>query len=149
VGKKQMDEIEKIYIKLELCKDKSSGLAIITHFNPKAPNFQIEGDNYSWMPTDKERNLLNEAFQLISKEGNKNPEEKNILKFLDKQKTQEKTNENLKHYEKTLETFDINKNIDIDNKITITESDNKEIDETIEKQNKKQDSLSNDDNKEI
>ena len=71
-----MDDIDKIHIKLELCKDKSSGLTIITHFNPDAPNFIKEGEGYYWMPTEKERALLNEAFDLISTDENGDPEEK-------------------------------------------------------------------------
>jgi hypothetical protein len=84
-----MDDIDKIHIKLELCKDKSSGLTIVTHFNPDAPNFYKEGEDYYWMPTAKERALLNEAFDLISTDKNGDPEEKNVLKFLNKKYTQE------------------------------------------------------------
>jgi len=42
-----MENTDVIYIKLELCKDKGPGFTIVTHFNPNAPNFFREGENYS------------------------------------------------------------------------------------------------------
>ena len=61
-----MGEENEINMKIELCKDKDSDeLVIIAHFDPNAPNFFRNDDNYSWMPTPKEMNLINEAYNLI------------------------------------------------------------------------------------
>ena len=56
----------KINIKLEVCRDKTSGkLIIMAHFDSKAPNVFIDKDNYSWMPTFEEHDLINEAFDFF------------------------------------------------------------------------------------
>jgi len=55
-----------VHIKLEVCKDKSSGkLFMSAHFDTKAPNIVKEKDYYAWTPTIEEKNLLNEAFELM------------------------------------------------------------------------------------
>ena len=61
-----MNKDDKIYIRLEICKDKNSDeLTIMTHFDSNAPNFSKDKDGYFWMPTLEERNFINEAFELI------------------------------------------------------------------------------------
>ena len=55
-----------INIKLEVCRDNNSGkLTILAHFNEDAPNIFKEKGEYFWMPTTEEKDLLNEAFELI------------------------------------------------------------------------------------
>ena len=72
-----MGEEDKIYIKLELCKDKNSDeLAIMTHFNFNAPNFFGSNNKYSWMPTKEEMSFINEAFNSIEMSKSKKPFEK-------------------------------------------------------------------------
>jgi len=57
---------ENIHIKIELCKDKSSGkITLGVHFDEKAPNFKIENNECFWTPTNEEKNILNEAFDLV------------------------------------------------------------------------------------
>ena len=56
----------KINIKLEVCRDKVSGkLSIIAHFNEGSPNIFKDKDEFYWMPTPEEKDLLNEAFELV------------------------------------------------------------------------------------
>jgi hypothetical protein len=57
---------DKINIKIEVCRDKTSGkLSIMARFNENAPNiFQEKGD-YFWIPTPEEKDFLNEAFALV------------------------------------------------------------------------------------
>ena len=58
---------DKINIKLEVYRDNTSGkLTIMAHFNEKAPNVHIDKNEYSWIPTVEEKNLLTEAFELIT-----------------------------------------------------------------------------------
>lgn len=57
---------DNIHIKIELCKDKTSGeLKLMTYFDPNAPNFCKDEDGYFWCPTIEERNFLNESFEFI------------------------------------------------------------------------------------
>jgi len=57
---------ENIHIKIELCKDKDSGkIALGVHFDEKAPNFTMENNECFWTPTNEEKNILNEAFDLV------------------------------------------------------------------------------------
>jgi len=61
-----MTKDDKINIKLEVCRDKTSGkLSITAHFNSNAPNIFKDKDSYSWIPTAEEKDLINEAFQLM------------------------------------------------------------------------------------
>ena len=56
----------KINLKLEVCRDKTSGkLSIMARFNENAPNIFKEKGCYLWMPTPEEKDFLNEAFALI------------------------------------------------------------------------------------
>jgi len=89
-----------VHIKLEVCKDKSSGkLYMRAYFDSKAPNIIKEKDCYTWQPTIEEKNLLNEAFELmptLDSPSNPSPptnkieekkEEKSFTKFFSKQET--------------------------------------------------------------
>ena len=61
-----MTKDDKINIKLEVCRDKTSGkLAIMAHFDANAPNIVKDKDGYHWMPTQEETDLINEAFELM------------------------------------------------------------------------------------
>jgi hypothetical protein len=56
-------------IKLELSRDKTTGkLNIAVRFNSKASNIIVENGNYTWIPTFEEKELIDEAFDLISSE---------------------------------------------------------------------------------
>ena len=53
-----MTKDNKINIKLEVCKDKTSGkLSITAHFNSSAPNVIQNKDGFFWMPTIEEKDL--------------------------------------------------------------------------------------------
>ena len=57
---------DKINIKVEVCRDKTSNkLSIMAHFNDNAPNVFRENGEYYWIPTPEEKELLNEAFELV------------------------------------------------------------------------------------
>ena len=72
-----MGEENGIYIKLELYKSKNSDeFAIRIHFDQNAPNLFRKGDNYSWMPTTEEMNIMNEASDLIAANKIERPYEK-------------------------------------------------------------------------
>ena len=61
-----MSKDDKINIKLEVCRDKSSGtLSIMAHFDQNAPNVFKDKDGYVWMPTPEETDFLNEAFHIM------------------------------------------------------------------------------------
>jgi type IV secretory pathway VirB10-like protein len=66
----EMTKDDKINIKLEVCKDKTSGkLSIMAHFDSNAPNVFKERDVYFWMPTTEEKELINEVFEFIPIDG--------------------------------------------------------------------------------
>ena len=57
---------DKVNIKLEVCRDRTSNkLSIMAHFNDNAPNIFKENGEYYWIPTQEEKRLLNEAFELV------------------------------------------------------------------------------------
>jgi hypothetical protein len=57
---------DKINIKIEVCRDKTSDkLSIMAHFCDDAPNIFKENGEYFWIPTPEEKELLNEAFELV------------------------------------------------------------------------------------
>jgi len=57
---------ENIHIKIELLKDKNSGeISLGVQFDENAPNFNKENNVCVWTPTSEEKNILNEAFDLI------------------------------------------------------------------------------------
>jgi hypothetical protein len=61
-----MKKDNKVNIKLEVCRNKASGkLVLIAHFDAKAPNVLIEKNEFSWIPTSEERDLLDEAFKFM------------------------------------------------------------------------------------
>lgn len=60
---------DNIHIKIELCKDETSGeLKLTTYFDPNAPNFSKDEEGYVWRPTIEERDFFNEAFEFIPNE---------------------------------------------------------------------------------
>ena len=62
-----MSKDDNSHIKLELNKNNSSGkIDIVAHFKNDAPNVIIENGEYVWLPTIEEKDLLNEAFSLLS-----------------------------------------------------------------------------------
>ena len=74
-----MAEEDKIHIKLEICRNKDSDeLAIMTHFDPNAPNFFKDKEGYLWMPTVEEKDFINEAFELMPINKIKTSSEKTI-----------------------------------------------------------------------
>ena len=60
-----MPEDNKVNIKIELGRDNSGKLRLIAHFNSKAPNVFIDKNEYIWMPTIEEKDLINDAFGFI------------------------------------------------------------------------------------
>ena len=61
-----MSKDNEINIKLEVCRDNTSGkLIILAHFDSKSPNVFIDKDNYSWMPSIEEFNLITDAFDFF------------------------------------------------------------------------------------
>jgi hypothetical protein len=65
-GLNNLTNDNKVNIKLEVCRDKVTGkLSIIAHFNECSPNIFKENDDFFWMPTQEEKDLLNEAFELV------------------------------------------------------------------------------------
>ena len=158
-----MDEIEKIHIKLELCKDKSSGLTIIAHFDPEAPNFKKEGEKFTWFPNNKEKHFIKEAFDLISNTKNCNLEEDNYLKFSINQQTlddQYKNEEDQKENNLSNDELDTEKNKELKSEeqtqhnnettkdsININEKEIQAIDKAIQKQTIKEENTSENDKK--
>jgi len=60
-----------VKIKLELYKDDSGEMGLIIHFNEKSSNVFIENNEYLWMPTVEEKDLINESFELLPSSGKK------------------------------------------------------------------------------
>ena len=59
---------QNIYIKLEIIRNPKTGkVGISTHFDPYAPNFTKDKNGFTWQPTIEERELLNEAIDLLLK----------------------------------------------------------------------------------
>lgn len=57
-----------IHIKLEIGRDPKTGkLGVLTRFDPNAPNFTKDEDGFTWHPTTEERELLNEALEMMAK----------------------------------------------------------------------------------
>ena len=83
-------------LKLEVCKNKTSGkLSITAHFNSTAPNVFKDKDSFFWMPTEEEKDFLNEAYEFMAEDTDLNFTEKNIqkpkeTKFIPKPVTEEK-----------------------------------------------------------
>lgn len=65
-----MSKEDNVYIKLELNRNSDSGkIDILARFDNKAPNVVVEKNEYFWMPTIEEKDLLNEAFGLLPNSG--------------------------------------------------------------------------------
>ena len=76
----------KVSIKLEVCRDKTTGkLSITAHFSSNSPNVTQDKEGYCWMPTMEEKDLLNDAFELIPMEGRQVSPMKSTSKSLDKE----------------------------------------------------------------
>jgi len=60
-----MPENKSVNIKLELTRDDNGKMRLVAHFNSKAPNIFIDKNEYVWMPTNEEKDLINEAFGFI------------------------------------------------------------------------------------
>jgi len=98
-----MAKDDKIHIKLEICRDEGSNkLTIMTHFDTNAPNFFKDDNGYFWMPTMEEKNLLNEAFELMPASSMMPPPTKSAPKPPEKQETPPPTNEEIKPEEPPL-----------------------------------------------
>jgi len=62
-----MSKNEATSMKLEVYKDKTSGkLSIMAHFSFNASNIFKEKDYYFWIPSQEEKDILDEAFDLFS-----------------------------------------------------------------------------------
>jgi hypothetical protein len=63
---KTMPKDKNVGIKIELVKDTRSGkLKMVAHFNSNSPNVIIENNEYIWIPTMDEKELIDEAFSFI------------------------------------------------------------------------------------
>lgn len=72
-----MEKQKKIFIKIQLEKNEETGeLVTKTRFDPSAPNFFHNKDEICWCPTLEEITFLNEAFELIPTQKNKEIEKK-------------------------------------------------------------------------
>jgi len=60
-----MSKDKNVKIKLELYKDDNGEMGLIIHFNENSPNVVIENNEYLWMPTVEEKDLINESFELL------------------------------------------------------------------------------------
>ncbi len=91
-----MTKNNRINLKLEVCKNNTSGkLSIMAHFNSNAPNVFKEKESYFWMPTEEEKDFLNEAYDFMAVEIDHIYTEENIqkpkdTKFIPKPVTEEK-----------------------------------------------------------
>ncbi len=64
-----MPKDKNVGIKIELVKDTRSGkLKMVAHFNSNSPNVIIENNEYIWIPTIDEKELIDEAFSFIPSE---------------------------------------------------------------------------------
>jgi hypothetical protein len=63
-----MGKNNNIFVKLLVEKDTiSKNLALNVHFDSDTPNFYIEKNAIFWFPTTDELDLVNEAFEMLSK----------------------------------------------------------------------------------
>jgi len=165
-----MGEENGIYIKLELCKSKNSDeFAIRIHFDQNAPNLFRNGENYSWMPTTEEMNIMNEASDLIAANKIERPYEKTNftppmnntspeppvnhegqntfdtppLETSEKTTYREETNN---EYENNYSNNEIRQD---ENKISVSESDRQAIEAALEKHRENNNFLSESDEQKI
>ena len=55
-----------IYLKLEVSRDRNSGnLNIIVHFDLNVPNVFNDEKGYFWIPTEEEKDLISDSFELM------------------------------------------------------------------------------------
>lgn len=135
-----MADPNKINIKLELSRDKDTGkFSIIVHFDSKASNFSVDKNNYTWIPTTGEKDLINEAFRLVSDKEPGYTYQPEPIKTNFKEKIKEISNEKIEE--------DVENNLDEkvefteeanDENIIVEASDDK-IEEVIQKRIKKDD----------
>jgi len=165
-----MGEENEIYIKLELCKSNNSDeFAIKIHFDQNAPNLFRNGENYSWMPTLQEINIMNEASNLISSNKIGRPNEKTMDKShvnkmsleppvnLEVKNTFDtpplETSEKTKNHEETDNVYEKNYSnnqiIQDENKISVSESDRKTIEAALKKHRENNNFLSESDKQKI
>ena len=139
-----------INIRLELLKDKNTGkLSIAIRFDTKAPNVSFEKNEYIWMPTLAEKDLINDAFKLLldtnsglttQPETIKEVEENKEINQPDEVEIKKENNLDIKVDVKS-EDFPLEKN-NKDNGIGIIDETGEEIiEETIEKHIKKEEPL--------
>ena len=139
-----------INIRLELLKDKNTGkLSIAIRFDTKAPNVSFEKNEYIWMPTLAERDLINDAFKLIldtnsglttQTEKIKETEENKEINQPDEVEIKKENNLDIKVDVKN-EDFPLEKNNKDDEIGRIDETREEIIEETIEKHIKKEEPL--------
>jgi len=139
-----------INIRLELLKDKNTGkLSIAIRFDTKAPNVSFEKNEYIWMPTLAERDLINDAFKLIldtnsglttQTEKIKETEENKEINQPDEIEIKKENNLDIKVDVKN-EDFPLEKNNKDDEIGRIDETREEIIEETIEKHIKKEEPL--------
>jgi len=139
-----------INIRLELLKDKNTGkLSIAIRFDTKAPNVSFEKNEYIWMPTLAEKDLINDAFKLLldtnsglttQPETIKEVEENKEINQPDEVEIKKENNLDIKVDVKS-EDFPLEKN-NKDNGIgRIDETGEEIIEESIEKHIKKEEPL--------
>ena len=127
----RMNKHDKIYVKIQIEKDKDSGeLTIRTHFDPDAPNLFQEKSSISWYPTHEEIEFINETFELISKHKSKDNHSVNKVK---KEKTMPPLEqEKVEDAEVTETKDDSSKTVDKDKELPIS-ADGKTIDEIVKR----------------
>ena len=137
-----------INIKLEVCKDNTSGkLSIIAHFNSNSPNIVQDENGFLWFPTEEEKDFLNEAFELFpiensygtTKKITPKPEQKFILPVRQQIKKEEKMSVKLQQQEKS----DESEVFEITEEETKTDNLEKNIDKKIKEASKNKDEEDN------
>ncbi len=161
-----MGEENGIYIKIELCKSENSDeFAIRIHFDQNAPNLFRKGENYSWMPTAEEMNIMNEAYDLIAANKiersyektnytppvNNTPPEPPVNH--EGQNTFDtpplETSEKTTYREETNNGYENNEIRQDENKISVSESDRQAIEAALEKHRENNNFLSESDEQKI
>ena len=145
-----MGEENGIYIKLELRKSKNSDeFAIRIHFDQNAPNLFRKGENYSWMPTTEEMNIMNEAYDLIAANKIERPYEKTNYTPPVNNTPPLETSEKTTYREETNNGYENNEIRQDENKISVSESDRQAIEAALEKHRENNNFLSESDEQKI
>ncbi|ENO11961.1 hypothetical protein MBGDC06_00477 [Thermoplasmatales archaeon SCGC AB-539-C06] len=147
----------------------SDEFAIRIHFDQNAPNLSRKGENYSWMPTKEEMNIMNEASELIAANNIERPYEKTSytppvnntspkppvnhegkntfdtppLETSEKTTYREETNNGYEN------NYSNNKIGQDENKISVSESDRQAIEAALEKHRENNNFLSESDEQKI